>query len=64
MAVCDKKYTAGGSKEPLSRIAALEAHIIYLQERLEFYASNNDKTIRELKQEAEALKKQIKQEES
>ena len=64
MAVCDKKYTAGGSKEPLSRIAALEAPIIYLQERLEFYASNNDKTIRELKQEAEALKKQIKQEES
>jgi hypothetical protein len=64
MAVCDKKYTAGGSKEPLSRIAALEAHVIYLQERLEFYAGNNDKAIRELKKENEALKEKIKREEN
>jgi hypothetical protein len=64
MAICDKKLTTGSSKDMARRVAALEAHIIYLQERLEFYASNNDKTIRELRQDTEALKKQINQEES
>lgn len=61
MAVCDKRYSVVRSSDPAKRLAALEAHVIYLQERLEFYADNNNKIIRELKQENEALKKQIKE---
>jgi hypothetical protein len=54
MAIFDKKYFPSG------KIAELEAYIVYLQERLDFYASKNDKKVRELEAEVAELKKQIK----
>jgi uncharacterized protein YceH (UPF0502 family) len=59
MAVCDRKY-APRSSDPTRRLAELEAYVIYLEERLEFYASKNDKKIRDLESEVAELKKQIK----
>lgn len=54
MALFDRKYA------PCGKIAELEAYIVYLQERLDFYASKNDKKIRDLEAEVAELKKQIK----
>ena len=59
MAVCDRKY-APRSTESAKRLSELEAYVIYLEERLEFYASKNDKKIRDLEAEVAELKKQTK----
>ena len=58
MALFDKKYA------PRGKIAELEAYVVYLKEKLDFYASKNDKKIRELESEVAELKKQIKEQES
>ena len=41
----------GGVEE---RLAALEAHVSYMQERLEFYANQNEKRMESIQKESEA----------
>lgn len=59
MAIFDKRYSAVRTPDMAKRFAALESHVIYLQERVEFYATNNDKTIRDLKAKNDVLEKRI-----
>ena len=41
----------GGNTE--ERLSAVEAHLSYMQERLEFYANQNDKRLDAIKKESE-----------
>lgn len=53
MAVCDRTYVARGKPSDI------EAYVIYLQQRLEYYAEQNEREKRELKAQCAALQKEL-----
>ena len=54
MPIFGKQFRPGMGGGVEERLAALEAHVSYMQERLEFYANQNEKRMGSIQKESAA----------